>query len=423
MDAVNTLKDIELDGRLATPAEQEILSRYVGWGGLPQAFDPNNRQWESEYAELNAALTPEEWEMARASTLNAHYTSPVVIKAMYDAIERMGFKSGNILEPACGVGNFLGLLPESMQNARLYGVELDVLSGRIAQQLYQKANITINGFEKTDMPDSFFDVAIGNIPFGDYKISDKRYDKNNFAIHDYFFAKTLDQVRPSGVIAFITSKYTLDKQNPDVRKYIAQRADLLGAVRLPNDAFLKNAGTETTMDILFLQKRDRPMDIEPDWVHLGLTEDGIPVNRYYLENPEMLLGTMALDEHMNNKYGSEKVTCCLPFEGADLGEQLKSALLNVRGTYTVEELDDIEGIDNHAIPADPLVKNFSYALVTPADKPDNIDGLFYAAKVGEGQVYFRENSLMYPVDLPATTLERIKGMITLRDCVHKLITL
>jgi len=410
LNAIHALKDIELEKRSATPKEQEILSRYVGWGGLPQAFDPDNKQWTNEYLELNAALAPEEFESARASTLNAHYTSPVVIKAMYEAVERMGFTSGNVLEPSCGVGNFFGLLPDSMSQSKLYGVELDSITARIAKQLYPQANIKEMGFEKTDTPDSFFDLAIGNVPFGSYQVVDKRYDKHKFSIHDYFFAKTLDQVRPGGVVAFITSKFTMDKQDPTVRKYIAQRAELLGAVRLPNDAFLKNAGTETTMDIIFLQKRDRPVDIEPDWVHLGLIEDAggsgrdLPVNRYFIDNPEMMLGKMALDEKMNNKYGRGDVTCCLPTEGADLAEQLKTALLYVQGTYTVEELDDLDGVDNHAIPADPSVKNFSYTAV-------------------DDTVYFRENSLMYPVDLPATTLERIKGMISLRDCVHELIAL
>ncbi|MDR1668373.1 MAG: N-6 DNA methylase, partial [Oscillospiraceae bacterium] len=315
LEAIRTLHDIEFDKRSATPQEQEILSRYVGWGGLPQAFDADNKQWENEYLELSAALSPEEYALARASTLNAHYTSPLVIKAIYETVERMGFKAGNILEPSCGVGNFFGLLPDSMAKSKLYGVELDSVTARIAKQLYPQANIKEMGFEKTDMPDSFFDLAVGNVPFGQYNVPDKRYDKHKFSIHDYFFAKSLDQVRPGGVIAFVTSKYTMDKQNPEVRKYIAQRAELLGAVRLPNDAFLKNAGTETTMDILFLQKRDRPMDIEPDWVHLGLTEDNLPVNRYFLDNPEMLLGTMALDKHMNDKYGRNDVTACLPIEG------------------------------------------------------------------------------------------------------------
>jgi len=421
VEAINTLRGIELEKRsAATPEEQEKLARYVGWGGLPQAFDPDNKQWEKEYLELNAMLSPDEFESARASTLNAHYTSPTVIKAIYEAVERLGFKTGNILEPACGVGNFFGLLPDSMQKSKLYGVELDGITARIAKLLYPKADIRETGFEKTDMPDAFFDLAIGNVPFGDYGVVDKRYDKHHFKIHDYFFAKSLDQVRPGGIVAFITSKGTLDKTNSKVRKYIAQRAELLGAVRLPNTAFLKNAGTEVTSDIIFLQKRDRPIDIEPDWVHLGMTEDGIPVNRYYADNPEMVLGTMAKSES-NRMYGNEDTTTCIPFEGADLAEQLKTALSFVEGEYTVAELDDIDGIDNHAIPADTHVKNFSYALITPTE-PDE-DGNVFAGVIGNGRVYFRENSLMYPVELPATTLERIKGMIALRDCVHKLIEL
>jgi N12 class adenine-specific DNA methylase len=404
IEAIKTLQNIEYDMRAATPEEQEIMSRYVGWGGLSQAFDAENKQWEQEYYELSGLLSPEDYESARASTLNSHYTSPAVIKAMYEAVERMGFKTGNILEPSCGVGNFFGLLPDSMHNSKLYGVEVDSLTARLAKHLYPQANIKATGFEKTDTPDAFFDLAIGNVPFGNYNVVDKRYDKHKFHIHDYFFAKALDQVRPGGVIAFVTSKYTMDKKNPDVRKYIAQRAEMLGAVRLPNDAFLKNAGTETTMDIIFLQKRDRPMDVEPEWVHLGMTEDGIPVNRYFLDNPEMMLGTMALDKRMNDKYGRDDVTACLPIEGADLVEQLKAALQNIGGQYTVTELDDIEGVDNHAIPADPSVKNFSYTAV-------------------DGTVYYRENSLMYPVELPAVSLERIKGMIGLRDCVNELIAL
>ncbi|MCL2516945.1 MAG: SNF2-related protein [Oscillospiraceae bacterium] len=430
LDAIHVLKDIEFEKRAATPDEQQILSRYVGWGGLPQAFDPDNKQWENEYLELNAALTPEEWESARASTVNAHYTTPTVIRAVYETVERLGFRTGNILEPSCGIGNFFGLLPESMSNSKLYGVELDSVTARIAKQLYPKANIKEMGFEKTDTPDAFFDLAVGNVPFGDYGIADKRYDKHHFSIHNYFFAKTLDQVRPGGVIAFLTSKFTLDEKNPNVRKYIAQRAELLGAVRLPNNAFLKNAGTEVTSDIIFLQKRARPIDAEPDWVHLGLTHGGISVNKYYSDNPEMILGTMAPDERMNSKFGTDSFTACLPIEGADLAEQLKTALLNIQGQYTIEELDDIEGIDNHAIPADPRVRNFSYALVIPADKSnEEAEGLAYITKIGDdtvigaGRVYYRENSMMYPVELPAATLERIKGMIALRDCVHELIDL
>jgi N12 class adenine-specific DNA methylase/adenine-specific DNA methylase len=402
--ALQTLKTLETENRNATPGEQETLSRYVGWGGLPQAFDPENKDWAQDYAQLNELLTPEEFESARASTLNAHYTSPTVIKAMWDTIGRMGFVKGNVLEPSMGVGNFYGLLPQSMAQSKLYGVELDSVTARIAQRLYPNANIQHTGFEKTEFSDAFFDLAVGNVPFGAYGVLDKRYEKHDFSIHNYFFAKALDKVRPGGVVAFVTSKFTMDEKNPHVRKYLAERAELLGAVRLPNNAFLKNAGTETTMDILFLQKRDRPLDIEPEWVHLGLTEDGIPVNRYFLDNPEMICGKMGLDEHMNNKYGRNDYTACLPIEGADLAQQLSDALANIEGEYSVTELDDLDGVDNHAIPADPTVKNFSYAVV------DDV-------------VYFRENSLMYPVDLPAATLDRIKGMIGLRACVAELIDL
>ncbi|MGL6200421.1 MAG: SNF2-related protein [Lachnospiraceae bacterium] len=399
VEAIRTLKEIETAGRYATAEEQETLSRYVGWGGLPSAFDENNTGWSKEYQELKSLLTDEEYSMARASTLNAHYTSPTVIKAMYDTIERLGFKTGNISEPACGVGNFFGLLPESMKNSKLYGTELDSITGRIAQQLYPDADINVGGFETTDTPDSFFDLAIGNVPFGSYKVVDKKYDKQNFLIHDYFFAKTLDQVRPGGIVAFITSKGTLDKRNPEVRKYIAQRADLLGAVRLPNNAFLKNAGTEVTSDIIFLQKRDTPCITEPDWVHLGLTEDSIPVNSYFAEHPEMILGTMEYDERM---YGNQKETTCKPIDGADLAEQLEQALLSIEGEIREAELDDIEGIADVSIPADPDVRNFSYTVV-------------------DDTVYYRENSRMYPVDMPAVTLERVKGMVELRDAVHTLI--
>ena len=400
--ALQTLKDIEFEGRNATPEEQETLSRYVGWGGVQQAFDPDNKDWTNEYLELNALLTPEEWQSAKASTLNAHYTSPVVIKAMYETVERLGFQSGNILEPACGVGNFLGLLPDTMRDSKLYGVELDSVTARIAKQLYPNADIQEMGYEKTQYSDAFFDLAIGNVPFGGFGVIDKRY-KTNFQIHDYFFQKSLDKVRPGGVIAFVTSKGTLDKQNPEVRKYIAQRAELLGAVRLPNNAFLKNAGTEATTDIIFLQKRDRPLDVEPEWVHLGMTDDGIPVNRYFIDNPEMMLGRMTKGES-SRMYGSADTTTCVPFEGADLAQQLRTALSFIQGEYTVDELDDLDGVDNHAIPADPNVKNFSYTEV-------------------DGTVYFRENSLMYPVELPSMTLDRIRGMIQLRECVNKLIAL
>jgi N12 class adenine-specific DNA methylase len=398
--AIRTLQTIEAEGRYATPEEQEILSRYVGWGGIPQAFDSENASWAKEYTELKSLLTEDEYSMARASTLNAHYTSPVVIRAIYEAVERMGFTTGNVLEPACGVGNFFGLLPESMAESKLYGIELDSVTGRIAKQLYPHADITVSGFEKTALPDSFFDVAVGNVPFGSYKVSDRKYDKHNFLIHDYFFAKTLDQVRPGGIVALITTKGTLDKKSPEVRRYIAQRAELLGAVRLPNDAFYKNAGTEVTSDILILQKRDRPIDIEPDWVHLAQTEDGVPVNSYFADHPEMMLGTMAYDDRM---YGNKAETTCVPIEGADLAAQLREALSRIGGRITEAELPDLgegEEIDT-SIPADPSVKNFTYTLV-------------------DGEVYYRENSRMVRPELNQTAKERVAALIGLRDCVHTL---
>ncbi len=397
--AIRTLKTIEAENRQAMPEEQEILSRYVGWGGIPQAFDERNPAWDAEYTELKSLLTNEEYEMARASTLNAHYTSPVVIRAMYDAVEQMGFRTGNILEPSCGVGNFFGLLPETMKDSRLYGVELDSITGRIAQYLYPQADIMVTGFEKTDRRD-FFDLAIGNVPFGSYKLSDKRFDKQNFLIHDYFFAKALDQVRPGGIVAFITSKGTMDKQSPEVRQYIAQRAELLGAIRLPNNAFRANAGTEVTSDIIFLQKREQPIDIVPDWVHLGLTEDGIPINSYFVEHPEMVLGTMTWDDSM---YGNRQETACLPIEGADLSEQLAAAVRSITGEYHAVEMPDLADGEEirESIPADPDVKNFSYTVV-------------------DDKVYYRENSVMVRPELNATAQERVKGMVALRDCVHRL---
>jgi N12 class adenine-specific DNA methylase len=397
--AIRLLNQLEAENRLATPEEQEILSRYVGWGGLPQAFDENNSQWAKEYAELKELLTDEEYASARASTLNAHYTSPTVIKAMYACLENMGFKTGNILEPACGIGNFFGLIPDSMKNSKLYGVELDSITGRIAKQLYQQANIAVQGFEETNLPDSFFDLAIGNVPFGSYGVADKKYDKYKFYIHDYFFAKTLDKVRPGGIIAFITSKGTMDKQNPEVRKYIAQRAELLGAVRLPNNAFYDNAGTQVTTDILFLQKRDRVIDIEPDWVHLSTTKDGIPINSYFAENPDMVLGTMAYDDMM---YGNAKETTCRPFENADLAELLRESLENIHAEITEYEPDEIAEEEDTSIPADPNVKNFSYTVVN-------------------GEIYYRENSRMNKVEVSVTAANRIKGMIAIRDCVRELI--
>ena len=398
--AIQTLKQIEAEGRQARPDEQEILSRYVGWGGLPQAFDAENASWQKEYQQLKSLLTDEEYAAARGSTLNAHYTSPVVIRAMYEALDSMGFRDGNVLEPACGVGNFFGCLPESMSQSRLYGVELDSITGRMARQLYPDARIEITGFEKTNRKD-FFDVAVGNVPFGNYKVADRAFDKYGFLIHDYFLAKTLEQVRPGGVIAFITSKGTMDKASPEVRRYIAQRAELLGAIRLPNNAFKANAGTEVTSDILFLQKREHPIDIEPDWIHLGQTADGIPINSYFVDHPDMMLGRMQWDKSM---YGNEKETTCEPIPGADLAQQLHAAVRNIDGEYKRIELSEMDINEGRTIPADPDVRNFSYALVN-------------------GQVYYRENSVMTRPVLNQTTQERIKGMIELRDCVRKLIDL
>ncbi len=398
--AIQTLKQIEAEGRQARPDEQEILSRYVGWGGLPQAFDAENASWQKEYQQLKSLLTDEEYAAARGSTLNAHYTSPVVIRAMYEALDSMGFRDGNVLEPACGVGNFFGCLPESMSQSRLYGVELDSITGRMARQLYPDARIEITGFEKTNRKD-FFDVAVGNVPFGNYKVADRAFDKYGFLIHDYFLAKTLEQVRPGGVIAFITSKGTMDKASPEVRRYIAQRAELLGAIRLPNNAFKANAGTEVTSDILFLQKREHPIDIEPDWIHLGQTADGIPINSYFVDHPDMMLGRMQWDKSM---YGNEKETTCEPIPGADLAQQLHAAVRNIDGEYKRIEISETDINEGRTIPADPDVRNFSYALVN-------------------GRVYYRENSVMTRPVLNQTTQERIKGMIELRDCVRKLIDL
>ena len=400
--AIRTLRALEAEDRPATLQEQETLSRYVGWGGIPQAFDAQNEDWRKEYAELKALLSETEYVSARASTLNAHYTSPTVIRAIYDAVEQMGFRTGNILEPAMGVGNFFGLLPESMAGSRLYGVELDSLTGRIARQLYPKADITVAGFETTGRRD-FFDLAVGNVPFGNYQVNDKAYNHLRFNIHDYFFAKAIDQVRPGGIIAFVTSKGTMDKQSPDVRRFIAQRAELIGAIRLPNNAFARNANTEVTSDILFLQKRDRPITLEPDWVHLGQTGDGIPVNSYFAEHPEMILGRMAWDDSM---YGGRKETACLPLEGADLASQLHEAVERLQGSYLEAEPPELgtgEAI-RAAIPADPNVKNYTYTVV-------------------DGQVYYRENSLMVRPDLSAVAEARVRGMVGLRDCVRELIAL
>ncbi len=399
--AIETLKRIEDENRLATPEEQEILARYVGWGGLPQAFDAENAAWSNEYTQLHAALTEDEYNAARASTLNAHYTSPVVVKAIYKAVENLSFRTGNILEPSCGIGNFFGLMPESMAASKLYGVELDSITGRIARQLYQNASIAVQGFEKTELPDSFFDLAIGNVPFGNYSLSDKRYDKNHFLIHDYFFARALDKVRPGGIIAFVTSKGTMDKANSTVRKYIAQRAELLGAIRLPNNAFLANAGTQVTADILFLQKRDRLTAIEPEWVHLGKTDNGLPINQYFLDHSEMVLGEMTTDDRM---YGDRSDTTCKPFEGKELKELLADAVGNICGEIREYTLDDPEAeeSEDRSIPADPSVRNFSYTVV-------------------DGKIYYRENSRMNPVDVSVTAGNRIRELIAIRECVRTLI--
>ena len=401
MAAIHLLQELEFEGLQASPEQQEILSRYVGWGGLADAFDENKPNWSDEFAELYATLSPEEYAAARASTLNAHYTSPTVIKAIYEAVGNMGFQSGNILEPSMGVGNFFGLLPEQMQGSKLYGVELDSITGRIAKQLYPKADITIAGFETTDRKD-FYDLAVGNVPFGQYQVDDRAYNKLGFSIHDYFFAKTLDQVRPGGVIAFVTSRYTMDKQSPEVRRYIAQRAELLGAIRLPNNAFRANAGTDVVSDILFLQKRDRPIEIEPDWVHLGQNEDGFAINRYFVDHPEMILGRQTSE---STQYGKQDFTV-VPIEGLALADQLHDAVKNIRGAYQEAELPELgegEQIDT-SIPADPDVKNYSYTVVG-------------------GEVYYRENSRMVKPELNATAAERVKGMVALRDCVNELIAL
>ena len=400
VEAIKLLKYLEETTGQATPEQQKILSRYVGWGGLADAFDPDKESWSKEYAQLKELLTPEEYAAARGSTLNAHYTSPTVIKAIYEAVGRMGFETGNILEPSCGVGNFFGMLPEEMRNSRLYGVELDSISGRIAQQLYPKADITVAGFETTDRRD-FYDLAIGNVPFGQYQVRDKAYDKLNFSIHNYFFAKALDQVRPGGVVAFVTSRYTMDAKDSTVRRYLAQRAELLGAIRLPNNAFKANAGTEVVSDIIFLQKRDRPLDIVPEWTQTGQTEDGFAINRYFLDHPEMVLGRQELE---STAHGMDYTVN--PIEGLELADQLHDAVKYIRGTYQEAELPELgegEAIDT-SIPADPNVKNYSYTVV-------------------DGAVYFRENSRMVRPDLNATAEARIKGMVRLRDCVQELIDL
>ena len=399
MEAIHLLQTLEKEERLATPEEQEILSRYVGWGGIPQAFEESNSSWADEYLELKNTLSPEEYRAARASTLNAFYTSPIVIRSMYEALENMGLKQGNILEPSCGVGNFMGLIPESMSKTNMYGVELDPVSGRIAKQLYQKNKIAVQGFEETSYPDSFFDCVIGNVPFGAYQVSDRRYDRHHFMIHDYFIAKSLDLVRPGGVVAVVTSSGTMDKQNPAVRQYIANRAELLGAIRLPNNAFQRNANTSVVSDILFFQKRDRASIEEPEWLNLKETPEGYSVNAYFAEHPEMVLGEFTTE---STQYGKQEVTV-KPKEGITLEEQLKEAVQNIHGTITELELSDTElEEDVVSIPADPDVKNFSFTVVNE-------------------EVYYRENSVMNRMELPAMTAERVKGMVKIRDVTNELI--
>ena len=397
--AIQLLKKCQEENRFATPEEQIILSKYVGWGGLSEAFDENNSAWATEYLELSSVLTPEEYASARESTLTAFYTPPEVITAIYKAMEQMGFKEGNLLEPSCGIGNFIGMLPDTMQDSKIYGVELDTISAGIAQQLYQKTTIAAQGFEETNLPDSFFDGVVGNVPFGDFKVSDKRYDKYKFLIHDYFFAKSLDKLRPGGVMALVTSKGTMDKENSAVRKYIAQRAELLGAIRLPNNTFKGNAGTEVVSDILILQKRDRLIDIEPDWVHLDTDENGIKMNSYFVQHPEMILGEMKM---VSGRFGMEAT--CVPYENADLAAQLDEAVANIHGEITEYEAEEELEEEDNSIPADPTVRNFSYTVV-------------------DDKIYYRENSRMTPVEVSATAENRIKGMIAIRNSVRTLIEL
>ena len=397
--AIQLLKKCQEENRFATPEEQIILSKYVGWGGLSEAFDENNSAWATEYLELSSVLTPEEYASARESTLTAFYTPPEVITAIYKAMEQMGFKEGNLLEPSCGIGNFIGMLPDTMQDSKIYGVELDTISAGIAQQLYQKTTIAAQGFEETNLPDSFFDGVVGNVPFGDFKVSDKRYDKHKFLIHDYFFAKSLDKLRPGGVMALVTSKGTMDKENSAVRKYIAQRAELLGAIRLPNNTFKGNAGTEVVSDILILQKRDRLIDIEPDWVHLDTDENGIKMNSYFVQHPEMILGEMKM---VSGRFGMEAT--CVPYENAELAAQLDEAVANIHGEITEYEAEEELEEEDNSIPADPTVRNFSYTVV-------------------DNKIYYRENSRMTPVEVSATAENRIKGMIAIRNSVRTLIEL
>ena len=397
--AIQLLKKCQEENRFATPEEQIVLSKYVGWGGLSEAFDENNSAWATEYLELSSVLTPEEYASARESTLTAFYTPPEDITAIYKAKELMGFKEGTLLEPSCGIGNFIGMLPDAMQDSKIYGVELDTISAGIAQQLYQKTTIAAQGFEETNLPDSFFDGVVGNVPFGDFKVSDKRYDKHKFLIHDYFFAKSLDKLRPGGVMALVTSKGTMDKETLAVRKYIAQRAELLGAIRLPNNTFKGNAGTEVVSDILILQKRDRLIDIEPDWVHLDTDENGIKMNSYFVQHPEMILGEMKM---VSGRFGMEAT--CVPYENADLAAQLDEAVANIHGEITAYEAEEELEEEDNSIPADPTVRNFSYTVV-------------------DDKIYYRENSRMTPVEVSATAENRIKGMIAIRNSVRTLIEL
>ena len=401
IEAIRTLFKLEQEHRGATAEERQVLSQYVGWGGLADAFDPDKNSWAKEYAKLKGLLSEDEYAAARSSTLNAHYTSPVVIRSIYDAVEKMGFQSGNILEPSMGVGNFFGMLPDSMQSSRLYGVELDSLTGRIAKKLYPQADITVAGFETTDRRD-FYDLAVGNVPFGQYKVNDKAYNKLGFSIHNYFFAKTIDQVRPGGIVAFVTSRYTMDSKDSAARKHMAERADLLGAIRLPNNAFRANAGTDVVSDIIFLQKRDRPIDHEPDWVQLGKTEDGFAINQYFVDHPEMVLGELTTE---STQYGREELTVA-PIEGANLADQLAEAVQHIEGQYTEVEVEtpDIADVENekHILPADPEVKNFSYTVV-------------------DGEVFYRENSVMTQVELSDTAKGRVTGMVELRQIVNDLI--
>lgn len=399
VEAIRVLKECEFDNRFATPEEQQVLAQYVGWGGIPEEFDENNTAWADEFTELYGLLSPEEYQSARESTLTAFYTPPVVISAIYKAMEQMGFKGGNILEPSCGIGNFIGMLPQSIENSRVYGVEIDKISAGIAQQLYQRSSIAAQPFEEAEIPDSFFDAVVGNVPFGDFSVADKRYDKNHFLIHDYFFAKSLDKLRPGGVMALVTSKGTMDKENPAVRKYIAQRAELLGAIRLPNNTFKGNAGTEVVSDILILQKRDRIIDIEPDWVHLNTDENGIRMNSYFVEHPDMILGDMKM---VSGRFGEELT--CVPYENADLAALLDEAVFNIHGEINEYEQDEELEEEDNSIPADPNVRNFSYTLL------DDV-------------IYFRENSRMSPVDMSATAENRIKGLIEIRNSVRHLLEL